>query len=84
VQLSNQSSNPSASNNQPKEPEHEVVSTFDLSEMPQPELTGHAWRQRGTELVCDSCPFTHSSYIPPNMELYGINDKGYPMFRQRY
>lgn len=84
MQLSNQSSNPSAKNNPNQEPEHEVINTFDLSEMPQPELTGHAWRQRGTELICESCPFTHSSYIPPNKELYGISEKGYPMIRSRF
>lgn len=62
--------------------EHEVISQLDLSDLPQPQLTGHAWRQRGTELVCESCPFTHASYIPPDYQLYGIDERGYPMIRK--
>lgn len=73
---------PSPENNQNQEVEHEVISTFNLDDMPQPELTGHAWRQRGTELVCESCPFTHASYIPPDYQLYGIDEKGMPMIRR--
>lgn len=61
---------------------HEVVGQFDLSDLPQPELTGHAWRQRGTDLVCESCPFTHGSYIPPGYQLNGIDDQGIPTFRK--
>ena len=60
----------------------EVVSSVNLNEIPQPQLTGHAWVQRGTELICQSCPFTHSSYIPPEYQLYGIDDKGYPQIRK--
>lgn len=62
--------------------DHETIATFNLDDMPQPELAGHAWRQRGTELVCESCPFTHASYIPPDLQLYGIDDNGYPMIRK--
>lgn len=82
MQLRKSNLSPSAGSSPQQEPEHETVSTFDLSDMPQPELSGHAWRQRGTELVCESCPFAHSSYIPPTHQLYGISDKGYPMFRK--
>jgi hypothetical protein len=53
-----------------------------LDQLPQPELKGHAWRQRGTELICESCPFTHSSYIPPEYQLYGIDKDGMPMIRK--
>jgi hypothetical protein len=81
VQL-NQSNQP----NEAAQPEGAAneISAFDLSEMPQPQLTGHAWRQRGTELVCESCPFTHSAYIPPGYQLYGIDDNGYPKFRRYF
>lgn len=80
---SNQSNlGPSPQNNQNQEPEHEVISTLNLDDLPQPELVGHAWRQRGTELICESCPFTHASYIPPDLQLYGIDAKGYPMIRK--
>lgn len=73
---------PSPQNDRNQEPEHEIISSFNLDDMPQPELAGHAWRQRGTELICESCPFTHASYIPPPYQLYGINDKGFPMIRK--
>lgn len=81
-QSSNSPIDPSNHQAQPEVNDHEVIARFDLSDMPKPELTGHAWRQRGTELVCESCPFTHSSYIPPSHQLYGIDSKGYPMFRK--
>lgn len=58
------------------------VSSVDLSEIPQPQLTGHSWRQRGTQLTCESCPFTHSSYIPPEYQLYGIGTDGLPLIRK--
>lgn len=80
--LSNNSpSDPSPQDNPNQEREHEIISRFSLDDMPQPELAGHAWRQRGTELICESCPFTHASYIPPDKQLYGIDEKGYPMIR---
>jgi hypothetical protein len=65
---------------QPKKPE--PANEFDLSFIPQPQLTGHAWRQQGTQLVCESCPFTHSSYIPVDYQLYGIDDNGMPQIRK--
>ena len=71
--------------NQPNEQSNqtrEATSEIDLSFLPQPQLTGHAWRQQGTQLVCESCPFTHSSYIPPDFQLYGIDDEGMPMIRK--
>lgn len=74
-------SSPSSPPNDQEENSHDVGS-FDLEAMPQPQLNGHAWRQRGTELICESCPFTHSSYIPPHLQLYGIDENGYPMIRQ--
>lgn len=69
--------------NQP-EPQNqpEEVSSVDLSEIPQPQLTGHEWRQQGTTLLCQSCPFTHTSYIPPEYQLYGIDKDGMPQIRK--
>ncbi len=55
---------------------------INLNELPRPELTGHAWIQQGTALTCRSCPFAHVSYIPPDFQLYGINEKGEPMVRK--
>ena len=53
-----------------------------VDSLPQPELTGHTWRQQGTMLICTSCPFTHATHIPVDYQLYGINEKGEPMLRK--
>lgn len=73
-------SKPSNQSNQQEESKEEAY--VDLQELPQPRLNGHAWRQRGTELICESCPFTHADYIPPEYQLYGIDDKGIPMIKK--
>lgn len=58
-----------------------IISSFDPGTIPDAQLAGHNWRQRGTELICESCPFTHATYIPPDKQLYGIDDRGLPMIR---
>lgn len=77
------SNDPSPENNLVPKDDYEppVISQFDLSQMPEAQLAGHNWRQRGTELICDSCPFTHATYIPPDKQLYGIDERGLPMIR---
>ncbi len=67
--------------NEPQEPNYET-SRLDLDSLPQPQLTGHAWRQQGTALVCESCPFSHASYLPMGFQLYGISEDGQPMIRR--
>lgn len=67
---------------QSNEKENKEEAYVDLNELPQPHLTGHTWRQRGTLLMCESCPFTHASFIPPEYQLYGIDDKGLPLIRR--
>jgi hypothetical protein len=62
--------------------ERQEVNRFDLNEIPAPQLTGHQWRQQGTILLCQSCPFTHASHIPPDYQLYGIGDDGMPMIKK--
>lgn len=70
-------------NNQQKQNEPEEVSSeFDLASLPKPELTGHGWVQRGTLLVCQSCEFEHGTHIDPGYQLYGIDEKGYPLIRK--
>lgn len=71
-------SKPLNQSNQEKKDEAYV----DLNELPQPQLSGHTWRQRGTLLMCESCPFTHASFIPPEYQLYGIDDNGIPKIRR--
>lgn len=40
----------------------------------------HKWVQRGSYLVCRSCPFEHGVWIEPDKRLIGINDDGTPRF----
>lgn len=61
-------------------PKEEYV--LNLDELPKPQLTGHMWRQIGTQLVCQSCSFTHATFIEPGYQLYGIDDQGNPMIRK--
>jgi hypothetical protein len=42
-------------------------------------MSGHSWIQRGTEVICDSCPFKHSFYLEPGNILKGVDDKGMPI-----
>lgn len=60
-----------------------------VPELPKPELSGHAWVQRGTQLVCQSCTFPHSSAIldekglpNPDWQLVGLKEDGTPIFRK--
>ena len=61
-----------------KEPEYVV----NLDELPKAELTGHQWLQLGNQLVCQSCAFSHGTYIQTGYQLYGIDDSGTPMIRR--
>lgn len=40
---------------------------------------GHLWQQRGSFVVCTSCPFEHSFAIPTNKILKGTDEKGMPI-----
>ena len=43
--------------------------------------TRHEWRMRGRgKLYCTSCAFPHSSYVPMNKILVGIDEQGLPIF----
>lgn len=63
-------------------PKQEEIYVTDLDALPQPQLAGHQWRQLGSMLQCDSCPFRHTQFIPPEYQLYGIDEKGIPMIRK--
>ncbi len=69
-----------AKTNQP--PLSEVLHEVDVNSLPQPQLTGHMWRQEGTQLICQSCSFKHATFIDPGYQLYGIDEKGHPMIRK--
>lgn len=75
----------SQQSNQPKKESKEEVSVsrFNLDQIPKPELSGHIWRQQGTMLLCESCPFTHSTYIPPDYQLIGVQEDGIPKLVKR-
>jgi hypothetical protein len=62
--------------------ENKEQSSVDLNQIPQPQLTGHSWRQQGTMIICQSCPFTHTSTIPIDYQLYGIDKEGMPLIRK--
>ena len=66
----------------PENEEKEAEYVVNLDELPKPELSGHQWLQMGTQLICQSCPFTHATYIEVGYQLYGIDDKGIPMIRK--
>jgi hypothetical protein len=68
----------------PSQPQNEPERSneIDLDDIPAPQLSGHVWRQQGAMLVCSSCPFSHSAYIPADRQLYGINEKGEPLLRK--
>lgn len=55
---------------------------LDLTQIPEATLQGHMWRQEGTQLICQSCPFRHATFIEPGYQLYGIDDQGKPMVRK--
>lgn len=59
----------------------EVVNGLDISQIPDATLKGHSWRQEGTQLICQSCPFKHGTFIEPGLQLYGIADDGTPLIR---
>ena len=61
-------------------PEPQFV--INLDELPKAELAGHQWLQMGTQLLCQSCPFTHATHIDTGYQLYGINDEGLPLIRR--
>jgi hypothetical protein len=52
-----------------------------LDDMPKAELAGHQWRQQGSLLICSSCPFSHSTHIGVDKQLFGIDANGLPMIR---
>lgn len=44
--------------------------------------TLHEWRMRGRgKLVCTSCPIPHTSYIPTNKIMTGIDVNGNPLLK---
>lgn len=68
---------------QSKEPEQETTSEIDLSELPQPQLAGHGWKQQGAMLTCETCPFSHASFLPSaDYQLMGIREDGLPIIKK--
>lgn len=68
--------------NQESDAFHHAISAEDLAaarEEARRQMQGHAWRQRGTEVYCESCPFSHAFYLPPGMILQGTDEDGKPI-----
>ena len=56
---------------------------FDISDMPEVSFTNHKWRQEGTRVSCQSCATPHAFILDsPDTQLYGIDEKGLPLFKQ--
>lgn len=72
-------------NNDPVEevkPESIELSNEQIDEMwakARASMQGHSWMQRGTQVVCESCPFSHGFYIEPGKILKGIDENGNPI-----
>lgn len=43
----------------------------------------HKWIQKGTFIICESCEFRHSFYIPPDKIMVGIDKKGMPIIKSK-
>lgn len=67
---------------QPQKSEEKETKEFDLDGLPQVQLTGHQWIQRGAQILCNSCPFEHASYIPPGYQLFGTDEGGLPIIKK--
>lgn len=48
---------------------------------PEPNLTKHNWKQRGTNVHCDSCRYPHGFSVPADQLLTGVDENGYPVFK---
>jgi len=40
----------------------------------------HHWRQKGNQLICNSCPFPHATFIPRDKRMIGEMADGTPIF----
>lgn len=50
---------------------------------PEPvSLSGHSLVHIGISLVCHSCPFEHSYFIPPDMLYKGLDKEGLPILEK--
>jgi hypothetical protein len=56
------------------EPEHRDVEV----DFPQVGVVGHLLVPQGPMLVCTSCPYEHSYFLPPNYKYLGNDDNGLP------
>lgn len=50
-----------------------------LREEAREQMQGHSWRQSGTVIHCESCPFDHAFYVDPGVLLTGIDEEGNPI-----
>lgn len=53
-----------------------------VKNIPPAKVSGHVWRQHGTELRCEACEFAHSTFIPVGYQMYGEKEDGTPMLRK--
>lgn len=58
---------------------HPGISEKELEEIRRSALVkaqsaNHAWIQRGWNIICTSCEYTHASSIPVTKQLVGVKD----------
>jgi hypothetical protein len=66
----------------PSNEEQAYEHLIDLDQLPKPQLNGHMWQQSGNILTCMSCPFTHTTFLSADYQLYGFNEDGSPIIRK--
>lgn len=49
---------------------------------PKVGLVGHGWTQQGPMLICRTCPYEHSQFVPPNLIYKGLDAKGLPILEK--
>lgn len=72
-------------NQNPKSREKRYESSISLDDLDKlrkearEQMQGHLWRQSGTIIHCESCPFDHAFYVEPGVILTGIDKDGNPI-----
>lgn len=62
------------------QPEEKIFKEEDVYRFPQ---GIHIWRQQGPYIVCKDCELHHATYIGMNKEMYGEDENGKPLLRDR-
>lgn len=61
---------------------NEKGETYEVEDLPMPSLRGHAWRQYGNKLECQSCSVPHAAFLQPGTYVSGNTADGTPVVSQ--